>query len=356
MRKMNRMNRVMAGLISAAAALTLLAGCGSSAGAGAAGTANSTKAANTADSASTAAAADGAYDMAYVVSTEDEYLGLLRDEVVAAAKEKGVNMEVLYSGNDALKMIDCVEAAKSKGKDAVLINLHAAEEARACIEAAGDEMKVVFVNREPDDSSLLNENVVVVGSDEHQSGRFQGEYLAEYFKGIGQTDVNYVLLRGTDGLVHTTLRSEGVVAAMKENGLNVHEVASVEAEYDRNTAKTEMDTVLPGLDFDCLISNNDAMAIGAILAMKDAGIDPKSVPIVGIDATDDAREEIRSGDMAMTVFQSAKGQATDSVQAAINMLEGKDLAEGTGCQVSADNPYTLYFPFIPVTAENVDDI
>ena len=75
-----------------------------------------------------------------------------------------------------------------------------------------------------------------------------------------------------------------------------------------------------------------------------------------IDATDDAREEIRSGDMAMTVFQSAKGQATDSVQAAINMLDGKDLAEGTGCQVSADNPYTLYFPFIPVTAENVDDI
>ena len=352
MRKMNRMNRIMTGLISAAAAVALLAGCGSTAG-GSAGTANTAKAANTAN---TAEAADGAYNMAYVVSTEDEYLGLLRDEVVAAAEEKGVNMEVLYSGNDALKMIDCVEAAKSKGKDAVLINLHAAEEAKACIEAAGDDMKVVFVNREPDDPSLLNENVIVVGSDEHQSGRFQGEYLAEYFKGIGKTDVNYVLLRGTDGLVHTTLRSEGVVAAMEENGLTVHEVASVEAEYDRNTAKNEMDTVLPGLEFDCLISNNDAMAIGAILAMKDAGIDPKSVPIVGIDATEDAREEIRSGNMAMTVFQSAKGQAEDSVQAAINMLDGQDLTDGTGCEVSADTPYPLYFPFIPVTAENVDDI
>ena len=34
----------------------------------------------------------------------------------------------------------------------------------------------------------------------------------------------------------------------------------------------------------------------------------------------------------------------------------KDLAEGTECEVSTDNPYTLYFPFIPVTAENVDDI
>lgn len=119
MRKMNRMHKMMTGLISVAAAAALLAGCGSTAGGGA-GAANTAKAANNAN---TANAADGAYNMAYVVSTEDEYLGLLRDQVVAAAEEKGVNMEVLYSGNDALKMIDCVEAAKSKGKDAVLINL-----------------------------------------------------------------------------------------------------------------------------------------------------------------------------------------------------------------------------------------
>ena len=44
-------------------------------------------------------------------------------------------MEVLYSGDDTLKLIDCVEAAKSSGKDAVLINLTAAEE------AAGDERR-----------------------------------------------------------------------------------------------------------------------------------------------------------------------------------------------------------------------
>ena len=58
-----------------------------------------------------------------------------------------------------------------------------------------------------------------VASDEHTSGRYQGEFLADYFKEKGQTDVNYVLLRGTGGLVHTELRSEGVIAAMEE-GLN----------------------------------------------------------------------------------------------------------------------------------------
>ena len=178
------------------------------------------------------------------------------------------------------------------------------------------------INREPSDYSVLNDNAVFVGSDEHTSGRAQGEYLADYFKSIGKTDVSYILLRGTEGLVHTNLRSEEAIKAMEEAGLNLTEAAVVEGEYDRNTAKSEMDVVLPNLDFDCVISNNDAMALGALLAMNDAGIEPGSVPVVGIDATEDGRNAIRSGEMAMTVFQSAKGQAEGSVVAAVNMLEG----------------------------------
>ena len=312
--------------------------------------------ADAAEGTTTAAEDDGTYHMAYVSTVRDEYLGLLEEEVVNAAKEQGVDMEVLFAENDAMKMIDCVEAAKNAGKDAVLINLYASEEAQACIDAAGDDMKVIFVNREPDSFDVLNENVVFVGSDEHTSGRFQGEYLAEYFKEQGKTDVSYVLLRGTEGLVHTDLRSDGAIQAMKDAGLNVTEAAVVEGDYDRNTAKNQMDVVLPGLECDCIIANNDAMALGAILAMKDAGIDPASIPVVGIDATEDGKEAIRSGEMAMTVFQSAKGQAVSSVQAAINVLEGKALEEGTDCVKAESSPYVIFYPFIPVTAENVDEI
>ena len=42
--------------------------------------------------------------------------------------------------------------------------------------------------------------------------------------------------------------------------------------------------------------------------------------------------------MAMTVFQSAKGQAEGSVAKAINMVEGNDLAKDTNCEVSKENP------------------
>lgn len=170
-------------------------------------------------------------------------------------------------------------------------------------------------------------------------------------------DVSYVLLRGTEGLVHTDKRTDGALDTLKAAGINMKEAAVVHGNYNRATARDAFADMLDdGLKFDCIISNNDAMALGAIIAMNNAGMDPKSVPIVGIDATDDGIEALKAGEMAMTVYQSHEGQAAGGVQMAINMLEGKDLAEGTDCEVSSECPYVLYYPFIPVTADTLDQI
>jgi ABC-type sugar transport system substrate-binding protein len=167
-----------------------------------------------------------------------------------------------------------------------------------------------------------------------------------------------VLLRGTEGLVHTDLRTDKAIEAMEAAGLKLTEAARIHANYNRVTARDafKADVIEKGVKYDCIISNNDAMALGAIAALNEAGADLKATPIVGIDATLDGQDAIRNGEMAMTVFQSAPGQAKSSVQAAINMLEGKDLAEGTECEVASDSPYVLYFPFEPVTADNVDSL
>ena len=94
------------------------------------------------------------------------------------------------------------------------------------------------------------------------------------------------------------------------------------------------------------------MALGAIAAIKEAGKEI-DVPIVGIDATADGQDAIKNGEMAMTVYQSAKGQAESSVQAAINMLDGADIATDTGCEAASDSAYVLYFPWSPVTADDL---
>ena len=43
-----------------------------------------------------------------------------------------------------------------------------------------------------------------------------------------------------------------------------------------------------GMKYDAIVSNNDEMAVGAIQALKAAGVDTKAAIVGGVDATQDA--------------------------------------------------------------------
>ena len=58
--------------------------------------------------------------------------------------------------------------------------------------------------------------------------------------------------------------------------------------------------LLTTIEYDCIISNNDAMALGAIEALKAVGLDPSEVPSVGVDATVDGCQAVKEGTLSMT--------------------------------------------------------
>ena len=295
------------------------------------------------------------YSMTLIMSLRDEFLSTLEAGAQSAAESAGVNLATQDAQNDTGKLLQFIESARNAGDDAVLINLVDAATAQQCIEAAGD-MNVVFVNRVPEDTSVLTAgSSAAVVSNENQSGGYQGQFLADYFNAKGQTDVRYIMLQGTLGLVHTEQRSASVIQAMKDGGLNPIEAAApLVADYDRATAMDMISPLLTTTEFDCIIANNDAMALGAVEAMTAQGLDPKSVPIVGIDATVDGIQAIKDGTLAMTVFQDANGQGYGAVQAAVNLIEGNAINDGTDYETD-ETGNIVWVPFEPVTADNVAD-
>lgn len=335
--------RLLAALMTSAMMVSMLAGCGSTGGETTAP-----------EGGETAESGDG-YSMTLIMSLRDEFLSTLEAGAQAAAEEAGVTLATQDAQNDTGKMLQFIESARNAGDDAVLINLVDAATAQQCIEAAGD-MKVVFVNRVPEDTSVLESGKsAAVVSNENQSGGYQGEFLANYFKEKGQTDVRYLMLQGTLGLVHTEQRSASVIQAMKDGGLNPIEAAApLVADYDRAVAMDMISPLLTTTEFDCIIANNDAMALGAVEAMTAQGLDPTSIPIVGIDATVDGVQAIKDGTLAMTVFQDANGQGYGAVQAAVNLIEGNAINDGTDYETD-ETGNIVWVPFEPVTAENVAD-
>ncbi len=337
--------RLLAGLMTTAMLAMTLAGCGSSSSSGEQTSAEGGEAASSGDG----------YSMTLIMSLRDEFLSTLEAGSKAAAEELGVTLSSQDAQNDTGKLIQFIESARNAGDDAVLVNLVDAETAQQCIEAAGD-MKVVFVNRVPADTSVLEAGKsAAVVSDENTSGYYQGEFLANYFKEQGKTDIKYLMLKGTLGLVHTEQRSASVLKGLADNGINATEAAApLVADYDRSNAMDMISPLLTTTEFDCIIANNDAMALGAVEAMKAQGLDPTSIPIVGIDATVDGVQAIKDGTLAMTVFQDANGQGYGAVKAAANLIEGNPINDGTDYETD-ETGNICWVPFEPVTPDNVAD-
>ncbi len=101
------------------------------------------------------------------------------------------------------------------------------------------------------------------------------------------------------------------------------------ANWESTQAYEKMEQIAKtfGTDFEVIISNNDAMAIGAIKRMKEAGfftdtngngrIDPLDelwVPIVGIDGISEAVELIEYGYLYGTVLNDSNSQAQAVVE------------------------------------------
>ena len=73
-------------------------------------------------------------------------------------------------------------------------------------------------------------------------------------------------------------------------------IAEQTANWDRTQAQNLMTNWLSkGLKYDAVIANNDEMAVGAIQAMKAAGVDTKKAIVGGVDATQDALASMKAG-------------------------------------------------------------
>lgn len=247
------------------------------------------------------------------------------------------------------------KSAKNQGDDAVIVLPIDSETIPQIVESAGD-MKVVIVNRAPADMSIFSGDLAYVGSDEHEAGRMQGEYVAEVLLEKGETVAKPIFLLGTVGAENTTARTESAKQALEDAGLKVEVVNELGAKWERSDALTMIQPLITTADYNCIIANNDAMALGASEALVAAGIDPATIPVVGIDATVDGLQGVTDGTLAMTVYQDAVGQGAGSVAAAVNMLDGKSsIAEGTDYTVDEENSNIIWIPFQPVYPENVAD-
>lgn len=339
------------------AALTLsVAGCGSSGG--------SQPAAG--GSGSEPAAGNGLPKIGVAIyKFDDTFMTGVRNAISEHANGKA-EVEIVDSQNSQPTQNDKVDLFITKKVNALAINPVDRTVAGVIIDKAKQaNTPVVFFNREPLPEDMQKwDKVYYVGAKAEESGTLAGQIVVDYWKAHPEADRNkdgvmqYVMLKGEPGHQDAELRTKFSVQAIEDAGIKVEKVAEDTAMWDRVKGQEKMAAFLAaaGDRIEVVIANNDDMALGAIEALKAAGYfkDGKYMPVVGVDATAPALEELEKGTLLGTVLNDAVNQGKATLNIAVALAKGETPnKENTGYEIT-DGKY-VWIPYKKITKENIDE-
>jgi simple sugar transport system substrate-binding protein len=160
------------------------------------------------------------------------------------------------------------------------------------------KIPVILVDRgvKVSDDSLYT---TLIASDFVNEGRMAGEWLAKKLSGKG----NIVELQGTPGAAPAIDRKKGFEEIVAKNpGMKI--IKSQSGDFTRSKGKEVMEAFLKaeGKNINAVYAHNDDMALGAIQAIEEAGLQPgKDIIIVSVDGVKGAFEAIADGKANCTV-------------------------------------------------------
>jgi ABC-type sugar transport system substrate-binding protein len=280
------------------------------------------------------------------MSELDNFLTVLRNGIADYAAEKGVEVQIEVAEKDPNRQLSQIQNFIASGVDAIIVNPVDTDATSAQSQLAADAgIPLVYVNRQPANLDSLPDNQTFVGSNEVDSGTLETQEVCRLLKENGKGDgADIVVLMGqlnNQAARQRTQDIHDVIATEECSFMNIVEEQT--ANWYRTEATDLMNNWLSaGIQFDAVVSNNDEMALGAIQALKAAGISMDDVIVAGIDATQDALAAMKAGDLDVTVFQNAAAQGSGAVDAAIKLSQGETLGN------------VVWVPFELVTPENMD--
>ena len=283
-----------------------------------------------------------------VARFDDNGLTVMRNGMTAHEEMlDGVSLQIEDATDDVAKQLDQINNFIASGVDAIIVNAvdtNATEAMSNAAAAAG--VPLVYVNRQPVNMDTLPDGQAFVASNEIESGTLAAFQMCQQLRAEGKSGgaTAYVLMGqlSNQAAVQRTKDFDDVIGMDMCNFITI--IDKQTANWSRDEANDLMTNwISNGDEFDAVFGNNDEMALGAIQAMKAAGISMDDVVVGGVDATSDALLSMQVGEMDVTVFQDLAGQGAGSIDTAIALINGEEVDR------------TVFIPFKLVTPANLID-
>ena len=302
------------------------------------GSSSSTAASSVA--ASSAAASEAATGSANVgvciYQFADNFMTLYRTDLEEYLKDKGYSVTIVDGKNDQNTQTEQINTFLQQGVDVLIINPVQTTSAQTIVDTVSPSgTPIVFINRQPEDSVLesYKGKCCYVGADARQSGTYQGELILDTetqgdINGDGK--ITYIMCKGDHENIDAQYRTEYSIKALTDAGKEVECLYEYLDNWDQTTAQQDVANALSqyGDKIEVVFCNNDAMALGALQSLQQAGRTVgKDVYLVGVDALSEAVQNVVDGNMTGTVLNDDVGQATAAAAATKLYVEGSKVEQ-----------------------------
>jgi ABC-type sugar transport system substrate-binding protein len=257
----------------------------------------------------------------------------LKDE----ASKLGVATIESDGQNSAPKQTADIENAVVQGVNGIVISpLDVNALAPAISTAIDNGVPVVTIDRRVEGVDTV---LAHVGADNVKGGEAQGEWVMKTFPD-GATIIN---LQGQPGASPAIDRNKGLHNVLDQHKDKYQFVAEQTALFARDQGLSVTESLLAGMSEPpaVIVAANDDMALGALEAVKNRGLQDK-IRIIGFDALPEALASVRDGGLSGTVEQFPGGQSRKAMQIMVEHLKtGNKPAETlvllTPIMITADN-------------------
>ncbi|EYR82461.1 substrate-binding domain-containing protein [Shinella sp. 838] len=273
-----------------------------------------------------------------------------------AVKSGEVELTVFDGRYDALVQQEQFNTMITQKFNAIIFVPIDIEAGATAVQAAHDASIPVIGSNTRVNSDLLSS---YVGSDDTISGYMEAKAVLDKIGCKG----NVVIIEGPIGQSAQISRLEGNQKALAECP-DVKVLEQQTANWSRAEAQTLMENWLtshPG-QINGVIGQNDEMALGAVEAIKSAGLKTEDFAIAGIDGITDALTAVKEGTIT-SILQDARAQAQGALDLAILHAKKGDYKPQSDIWAQyPDMPFNdgkdkeYNVPWTPVTAENVDKL
>lgn len=293
---------------------------------------------------------------------DDTYISTVRNALQAALDGKAEVIMQDGKGDQATQN-DQLDVLIEKKVDVLAVNMVDAKAAAGVIEKAKKAgIPTVFFNREPDAAVVKSfDKACFIGTNAADAGKMQGDIIKDLFEKNKNYDLNgdgkvqYVMFQGEPDNPEAIARTKYSVDQAVANGVQMEQVGETQVcNWDTEQAQKAMEAILAANEgkIELVIANNDGMAIGCIAALSNIGYNveggSKFIPVIGVDATDAAKDAIAKGTMSATVLQDGDAMGKAIAAVALNYAGGKAPLDGTGFAFD-DTGIAVRIPYAPYT-------